>query len=166
MSRRRFGSVRRLQSGRWQARYYLPDGTRRSPAQRFATKTDALRFLATVEADLLCGTFRLTQAPSQTVATWAARHIAAQTGRLTPKTQALYESLLRSCIEPRLGAVPIAEEPTLPLAWDDASSQADATGRLTCETDRGPSRCRAVWSTGRERRERQTSAPQGTRGAS
>lgn len=109
MSRRRFGSVRRLQSGRWQARYYLPDGTRRSPTQRFATKTDALRFLATVEADLLRGTFRAPEAPSQTVAAWTARHIAAQTGRLTPKTQALYESLLRSCIEPGVGAVPVAE---------------------------------------------------------
>ena len=109
MTRRRFGSVRRLPSGRWQARYYLPDGSRRTAPQRFGTKTDALRFLATVEADLLRGTFRAPQEPSQTVAVWAARYVAAQTGRLTPKTQALYESLLRSCIEPGLGAVQVAE---------------------------------------------------------
>jgi integrase len=102
--------VRRLQSGRWQARYYLPDGNRRTAPQRFATKTDALRFLATVEVDLLRGTFRAPQQePSQTVAAWAARYIAAQSGRLTPKTQALYESLLRSCIEPGLGAVPVSQ---------------------------------------------------------
>lgn len=113
MGRRRFGSVRRLQSGRWQARYYLPDGSRRSPAQRFATRTDALRFLATVEADLLRGTFRAPQEPGQTVAVWAGRHIAAQAGRLTPKTQALYESLLRSCIEPGLGPVPVSGLPKI-----------------------------------------------------
>ena len=109
MGRRRFGNVRRLQSGRWQARYYLPDGSRQTAPQRFATKTDACHFLTTVEADLLRGTLRTPQAPRQTVAVWASRYIAAQAGRLTPKTQALYESLLRSCIDPGLGAVQVAD---------------------------------------------------------
>ncbi|GAC1443333.1 MAG: hypothetical protein NVS3B26_08980 [Mycobacteriales bacterium] len=73
----------------------------------FVTNTDALRHLATVEADLLRGTYRSPQQAGPTVAVWAARHIAAQQGRLTPKTQALNESLLRSSIEPSLGAAPV-----------------------------------------------------------
>ena len=36
--RRRFGTIRRLPSGRYQARYPGPDGVRRSPDDTFATK--------------------------------------------------------------------------------------------------------------------------------
>ncbi len=105
MGRRRFGTVRRTSSGRWQARYPLRDGSREPAPQMFATKTDALRFLATVESDMLRGTWQRPVAPAAevSVSAWAARHIAAQRGRLTPKTLALYESLLRSCIEPTFG---------------------------------------------------------------
>ena len=51
MSKRQFGSIRRLASGRYQARY--PDGSGRMvPAHRtFATKTDAGRFLSSVQTD-------------------------------------------------------------------------------------------------------------------
>jgi integrase len=102
VGKRRFGSVRRTSSGRWQARYSLPDGSREAAPQMFATKTDALRFLAMVESDLLRGVWvRPADAPGAvTVASWAQRYVAAQRGRLTPKTFALYESLLRSCIVP------------------------------------------------------------------
>lgn len=105
MGKRRFGSVRRTSSGRWQARYPLPDGSREPAPQMFATKTDALRFLATVESDMLRGTWQRPVPPADdvSVSAWAARHIAAQRGRLTPKTLALYESLLRSCIQPTFG---------------------------------------------------------------
>lgn len=56
-TRRRFGSLRRLPSGRWQASYVIPTGDRRSAPQTFATKTDADRWLATVESDLVRGTW-------------------------------------------------------------------------------------------------------------
>jgi len=39
--KRRFGRVRQLPSGRWQARYAGPDGIDRSAPETFATKTDA-----------------------------------------------------------------------------------------------------------------------------
>jgi integrase len=51
MSRRRFGSVRRLPSGRWQASYTRSDGVRRGAPTTFRTKTDADRWLAAVETD-------------------------------------------------------------------------------------------------------------------
>jgi integrase len=54
-SRRRFGSVRRLPSGRYQASWVSPDGRRRPAATTFATKTDAGRWLAAQETDLARG---------------------------------------------------------------------------------------------------------------
>lgn len=57
MSKRQFGSIRKLPSGKWQARY--PDGLGRMvPAPTtYKTKADAALFLAAVEADLARGTF-------------------------------------------------------------------------------------------------------------
>jgi hypothetical protein len=40
-NKRRFGRVRQLASGRWQARYAGPDGIDRPAPETFATKTDA-----------------------------------------------------------------------------------------------------------------------------
>ena len=50
--RRRFGNVRRLPSGRYQASYVGPDGQRRTAPDTFRTKTDADRWLGGVETDL------------------------------------------------------------------------------------------------------------------
>jgi hypothetical protein len=44
--KRRFGRVRRLPSGRWQARYKGPDGIDRPAPSTFATKGDAERWLS------------------------------------------------------------------------------------------------------------------------
>lgn len=53
----RFGHLRRLPSGRWQASYRTAGGERRTAAKTFATKTDADRWLSTVESDLVRGTW-------------------------------------------------------------------------------------------------------------
>lgn len=54
--RRRFGSVRQLKSGRWQARYRDPaTGQLRSAEQTYATKTDAEVALTHLEADISRG---------------------------------------------------------------------------------------------------------------
>lgn len=55
-NRRRFGSVRQLRSGRWQARYRDPaTGQLRSAEQTYATKTDADVALTHIEADISRG---------------------------------------------------------------------------------------------------------------
>ncbi|MGW5864686.1 tyrosine-type recombinase/integrase [Streptomyces sp. NPDC055239] len=55
-SRRRFGSVRQLKSGRWQARYRDPvTGQLRSLDKTFATKKDAEVALSLIEADISRG---------------------------------------------------------------------------------------------------------------
>lgn len=50
--KRQFGTVRRLPSGRWQARYRDGSGQMFSAPSTFPTKTDAARFVAVVEADI------------------------------------------------------------------------------------------------------------------
>ncbi|HLZ37441.1 MAG TPA: hypothetical protein VKP64_06705 [Mycobacteriales bacterium] len=47
--------LRRLPSGRYQASWTGPDGRRRSAATTFATKTEAARWLAAIETDVLRG---------------------------------------------------------------------------------------------------------------
>jgi integrase len=56
-SRRRFGLVRKLPSGRFQASFIGPSGKRQTAPHTFRTKTDADRWLTTVEADLSRGTW-------------------------------------------------------------------------------------------------------------
>jgi len=53
--RRRFGSIRKLPSGRYQARYPGPDGVIRPADDTFATKTDADNWLTVKEAEILDG---------------------------------------------------------------------------------------------------------------
>ncbi|MFE5026674.1 hypothetical protein ACFRAO_25960 [Streptomyces sp. NPDC056656] len=56
--RRRFGSVRKLPSGRFQARYRGPDGLVRTADKTFATQTDADRWLVKQEAKILEGDWK------------------------------------------------------------------------------------------------------------
>lgn len=49
--RRQFGNVRKLPSGRWQARYEIEGGRSATALISFATKADATRWLAGVETD-------------------------------------------------------------------------------------------------------------------
>jgi hypothetical protein len=53
--RRRFGAVRELRSGQWQARYRGPDGIMRPADRTFPGKTAAERWLTTKEAEILNG---------------------------------------------------------------------------------------------------------------
>ena len=49
---REFGSIRKLPSGRWQARYRAPDGERRTAPVTFTTKKAASAWLADVQSDI------------------------------------------------------------------------------------------------------------------
>ena len=52
---RRFGSVRRRRSGRWQARYQGPDGLTRSAQRTFDSKRSAEQWLTLMEGRILRG---------------------------------------------------------------------------------------------------------------
>ncbi|MFE4593351.1 tyrosine-type recombinase/integrase [Streptomyces laurentii] len=56
--RRRFGAVRKLPSGRFQARYQGPDGLTRSAPETFASQTDADRWLVRKEAEIIDGKWK------------------------------------------------------------------------------------------------------------
>lgn len=96
-TRTSFGSVRRLPSGRFQARYTDRQMNRHTAPQTFATKTQAEDWLATVRADVVRGTWRAPSLGAVTLAEYAADHLATRVD-LAPRTQQLYASVLAKWI--------------------------------------------------------------------
>ncbi len=110
-TRRRFGSVRKLPSGRWQARYLGPDGRPHAAPDTFASKTDAGRWLSVVETDLLRGSWLAPDRTGIKLATYARAWIAERRvkGRpLATRTRETYLHSLDSWIEPYLGDAALA----------------------------------------------------------
>lgn len=115
--RRRFGRVRRLPSGRWQARYAGPDGRDRPAPDTFATKGEAERWLAALETDLGRGQWVDPAAGKTTVEQWATLWFANRPD-LKVRTRELYGWLLGKYIVPPLGDVPLAKlTPSLVRSW-------------------------------------------------
>lgn len=120
-ARRRFGSVRKQPNGRYQARYKAPNGQERQGEHTFATKGDAQRFLAGVEADLHRGIWSDPRSRAVTLDRYARHWL--EHRRLAPRTVELYEDLLRLHISPQLGGMPLGQiTPTEVRQWH--------TGRL------------------------------------
>lgn len=107
-AKRRFGRVRKLPSGRWQARYRGPDGIDRPAPETFATKRDADRWLTLAEAEIARGKWVDPEAGQQTVREWSARWFASLSPHLKVKTRATYASLLKTTVLPRFGELPVA----------------------------------------------------------
>ena len=115
--RRRFGRVRRLPSGRWQARYLGPDGCDRPAAQTFETRRDADRWLSAAETDLGRGHWVDPSASQTTVEAWSGIWLANRPD-LKVRTRELYDWLLGKYIVPRLGHVPLGKvTPSLVRSW-------------------------------------------------
>jgi hypothetical protein len=106
--KRRFGRVRRLTSGRWQARYAGPDGIDRAAPETFASKTDAEVWLTLKEAEIRNGDWTNPDDGKVLLADYAATWIAERPA-LRPKTVELYAYLLRRHIGPGLGRLAIAD---------------------------------------------------------
>ena len=106
--KRRFGRIRKLPSGRFQARYAGPDGVDRPAPQTFRTKTDADRWLVKMETQIRDGRWLNPDEGDVSVGEWADRWFASVSSELKPKTRALYEGLIRLWIKPRLGSYPLS----------------------------------------------------------
>lgn len=106
--RRRFGAIRELQSGQWQARYRDPDGLLRPADKTFPSKTDAEQWLTVKEAEILKGDWIDPELGKVTLAEYAAAWID-ERPNLRPKTIRLYSYLLRKHLTPGLGTAGIAE---------------------------------------------------------
>ena len=106
--RRRFGRIRQLPSGRWQARYHGADGVDRPAPATFRTKADAEQWLIQTEADILSGRWTSPDGWQISLQEYAAKWITERPG-LRPRTVELYRSLLRLHIAPGLGDLSLAE---------------------------------------------------------
>jgi integrase len=105
---RRFGNVRKRESGRYQASYIGPDGRRRFAPETFERKSDAERFLSLVEVQILRGEWTDPERAKIKLGDYAERWIAQRPG-LRPRTVDLYRWLLRTYIASHLGGVPLGK---------------------------------------------------------
>ena len=107
MTKRRFGRVRKLPSGRYQARYPGPDDTDRPARQTFATKTDAGVWLTMKEAEIRRGDWADPAAGKirfgDYVDDWVRDHV------LKPRTEELYRAILRNHLKPAFGSTDLAD---------------------------------------------------------
>lgn len=134
-TRRRFGRIRRLPSGRWQARYPDGRGSMVAADQTFRTKTDADRFLAGIETDLTRGTWFDPRAGQERVDSYATRWLVARRvkGRpLAPRTVEMYRWQLHRHILPTLGRLELRQlDITAVRTWHATLSGPSGPGAIT-----------------------------------
>ncbi|HEY1698659.1 MAG TPA: site-specific integrase [Trebonia sp.] len=106
--RRRFGAVRQLPSGQWQARYPGPDGLMHPADKTFPSKTDAEVWLTTKEAEIIAGDWIDPDAGKVLLADFGKSWIDERPG-LRPKTVRLYKYLLRAHIAPHFDGKTVAQ---------------------------------------------------------
>jgi integrase len=115
--RRIFGSIRRLPSGRWQARYPDRSGRTHTAPNTFVTKADAARYLALVEADLTRNVFHDPRKGRTPFKTWAEMWFETLPN-LRPTTRGQYGYLLKKLVEPTFGEMALADiDPVAVRAW-------------------------------------------------
>jgi|SRR5579859_6012888 len=107
MAKRRFGRVRALPSGRYQARYQGPDGIDRPAPETFATKKDAEVWLTLKEAEIRRGDWLSPDAGKVPFGQYAASWINDQV--LKPRTVELYRGLLKSHLAPTFGNTDVCD---------------------------------------------------------
>ena len=101
MTKRRFGRVRRLPSGRYQARFLGPDGVDRPADATFATKRDAEIWLTQQEAAIRAGEWIDPDGGKIAFGLFAAGWLSDRV--LKPRTAELYNGLLRNHLLPFFG---------------------------------------------------------------
>lgn len=112
--RRRFGWVRKLPSGRYQASYIGPTGKRHPAPDTFRTETDAARWLTHVEGMILRREWTDPGQAKISLQDYAECWIAERPG-LRPRTVHLYGWLLAKYVNPHLGNVQLGalDTPTI-----------------------------------------------------
>ncbi|SCL67507.1 Site-specific recombinase XerD [Micromonospora citrea] len=114
--RRRFGNVRRLPSGRYQARYVGPDGLERKAPHTFETERQAAKWLTVVESEIIKGEWTAPEAGEVKLDAYGRKWIAER--KLQPRSRENYEDLFRLHIRPHLGALALgAIKPQTIRTW-------------------------------------------------
>ncbi|MCG5219606.1 site-specific integrase [Streptosporangium sp. KLBMP 9127] len=106
--KRRFGSVRKLPSGRFQIRYPGPDGKLRTGEATYANERTAEKALSLVEAKLITGDWTDPQRAKVKLGIYATKWINERTS-LRPRTVEIYRGLLRRYVVPHLGDIPLSK---------------------------------------------------------
>jgi integrase len=124
-----WGGVRKLPSGRFQARYCV-DGTWFKAPHTFRTKRGAEGFLADTRADIGRGTWINPSAGTTSLRDYATTWLSQRT--LRPRTRELYEGLLRRHILPTLGNLNLNQVTSLRVrTWHADRVAAGAPGAST-----------------------------------
>lgn len=126
--KRAFGRIRKLPSGRFQARYLGPDGVDRPAPETFATKRDADDWLAERQAEVRRGDWTDPDAGAVNFEAYAMQWLDEHT--LAPTTEELYRRLLRLHILPTFAADDL-DEITPPRVRTWRSERLQATGTTT-----------------------------------
>ncbi|MEV0943276.1 tyrosine-type recombinase/integrase [Micromonospora wenchangensis] len=114
--RRRFGNVRRLPSGRYQARYVGPDGLERKAPRTFESERQAAKWLTVVESEIIKGEWTAPEAGEIKLDGYGRKWIAER--KLQPRTRENYEDMFRLHIGPHLGALALgAIKPQTIRTW-------------------------------------------------
>jgi len=165
-TRRQFGQLRRLPSGRWQAAYTGPDGNRHKAPRTYATDDDAIGWLNIERRKIELGTWgAVERSDGVTLRAYAERWI--EQRKLRPRTRQHYESMLKRLILPELGDAKIVTlTPARVREWhtglgtdhDTRNAHAYALLHAICSTaiqdevlDANPCRIRAAMQTKRRR---------------
>ncbi|MGW8950249.1 tyrosine-type recombinase/integrase [Streptomyces sp. NPDC055709] len=126
--KRRFGRIRKLPSGRYQARYLGPDGVDRPAPQTFASVREADDWLAEQQTEVRRGDWVDPDVGAVNFQEYALRWVKER--RLSATTDELYRRLLRLHILPTFGGLDLDEiAPPRVRSW--RSERLDATGAET-----------------------------------
>lgn len=135
MGRRGWGTVRKLSSGRYQARYADGSGNQVSAPSTFATKAEADRWLARARTEMDSGRWADPKAGKETVRVYAERWVETRLVRgrpLAPRTAELYRAQLKNHIVPALGATQLRQlETSAVRAWYGKLSGPSGPGQVT-----------------------------------
>lgn len=107
-TRKNWGAIRKLPSGRFQASFVAPDGKRRNAPDTFRLKTQASGWLASKRAEILEGSWvdgeNTNATPVTNFRDYATNHIEVQTTSkghlLRESTKALYRKILCTSLKP------------------------------------------------------------------
>ncbi|MFI1802969.1 tyrosine-type recombinase/integrase [Streptomyces californicus] len=126
--RRTFGAVRKLPSGRYQARYPGPDGVMRPAPDTFTTSRDADDWLAEKRTEIRRGDWQDPDAGAVDFREYALLWVKER--RLSQTTEELYHRLLRLHILPAFEGLDL-DQITAPRVRSWRSERLDATGAET-----------------------------------
>ncbi|MFB7219765.1 tyrosine-type recombinase/integrase [Streptomyces sp. NPDC056227] len=126
--RRTFGAVRKLPSGRFQARYPGPDGVMRPAPETFATVRDADDWLAEKRSEIRRGDWQDPDSGAVRFQEYALLWVRER--RLSQTTDELYRRLLRLHILPTFEGLDL-DQITAPRVRSWRSERLDATGAET-----------------------------------